>query len=268
MSKRALMLRTCDKDMQSYGGFQWPKSGRVTALDWNDRAECGCGLHGLPWGEGCGGLLNWSESAKWLVCEVDPDLEVPISGKSKWPWADVVFVGDRESATKYLHENGGSGRAIVGSTVSGWDYSTVSGGYRSTVSGGECSTVSGGDYSTVSGGDYSTVSGGDRSTVSGGNGSTVSGGNGSTVSGGDYSTVSGGYRSTVSGGNGSTVSGGNGSTVSGGNNSGLILKRWNGKRYRYSVAEVGESGIKANTPYKLDDKGEFVEVETKEVANA
>ena len=205
MPDKALMLRTCDKNMQSYGGFQWPESGRVTAPDWSDRAECGGGLHGLPWGEGNGGLLNWSEDAKWLVCEVDPSLEVPISGKSKWPWADVVFVGDREGATKYLRENGGIGLAIVGSTISVGDGSTVSGGY--------------------------------------------------------HSIVRGGYRSTVSGGEGSTISVGDGSTVSGGEGSGLILKHWNGKRYRYSLAEVGENGIKANTPYRLDDEGKFIEVE-------
>ena len=29
----ALVLRTCDKNLQSRGGFQWPESGRVEAPD-------------------------------------------------------------------------------------------------------------------------------------------------------------------------------------------------------------------------------------------
>jgi hypothetical protein len=49
---RALILRTCDKDMRSHGGFQWPRSGPVAAPDWRPVAECGGGLHGFLRGEG------------------------------------------------------------------------------------------------------------------------------------------------------------------------------------------------------------------------
>ena len=49
-----LILRTCNKDMTTYGGFKWPTSGEVVAPDWKPNAECGNGLHGLLWGEGNG----------------------------------------------------------------------------------------------------------------------------------------------------------------------------------------------------------------------
>jgi hypothetical protein len=88
--------------------------------------------------------------------------------------------------------------------------------------------LAGGDYSTVTGGDYSTVTGGDGSTVTGGYGSTVTGGYGSTVTGGDHST--------------------------------LIVKWWDGARYRFTIGYVGEGGIKAGTKYRCDNKGILTEV--------
>ena len=48
-----LILRTCDANMQSHGGFQWPRSGPVAAPDWNPAPECGNGLHGFLRGERC-----------------------------------------------------------------------------------------------------------------------------------------------------------------------------------------------------------------------
>jgi len=70
MSK-VLILRTCNADMTSYGGFVWPESGPVEAPDWEPTYECGHGLHGLLWGEGNSGLLDTSDDAKWLVVEAD-----------------------------------------------------------------------------------------------------------------------------------------------------------------------------------------------------
>lgn len=40
----------------------------------------------------------------------------------------------------------------------------------------------------------------------------------------------------------------------------LILKYWNGEWYITNCANVGIDGIKPNTPYKLDNDGNFVEV--------
>jgi hypothetical protein len=50
------------------------------------------------------------------------------------------------------------------------------------------------------------------------------------------------------------------STASAGKNSAICLAWHDGNRPRFSVAYVGENGIKENTCYKLDSKGNFVEV--------
>lgn len=49
---KVLVLRVCDVDGKSHGGFQWPESGPVAAPDWNPEPRCGGGLHGWLWGEG------------------------------------------------------------------------------------------------------------------------------------------------------------------------------------------------------------------------
>ncbi len=141
----------------------------------------------------------------------------------KFRAALVVHCGTMQSAAQYLLQNGVIG-PVIGSTVSGGNYSMVSGG----------------DCSTVSGGCYSTVSGGDNSTVSGGNRSKVSGGYCSTVSGGGKSTVSGGYDSTVSGGDGSIL---------------IVRDELDAPH----VAIVGINGILPDTPYSLVN-GEFKNV--------
>ena len=66
-----LGLRTCKKDGTSYHGFKWPLTigAEVEAPDWSPRAKCGHGLHFLPWGDGDGGLLDWSDEAVALVVE-------------------------------------------------------------------------------------------------------------------------------------------------------------------------------------------------------
>jgi hypothetical protein len=58
------------------------------------------------------------------------------------------------------------------------------------------------------------------------------------------------------------ISSGDGGEVKGGLNCAMALTRWveSEKRFRITVAYVGENGIKADTWYKLNDAGEFVEV--------
>lgn len=179
--KTVLVLRTCDKDLRSYGGFQWPESGPVEAPDWNKEPHCGNGLHALLWGEGRGDLLSWDVDAKWLVAEVPADQLVDLNGKVKFPRGIVVHCGDRLSATTFLAENGAAGRAIVGGTATAGDGGTATAGYCGTATAG--------------------------------------------------------YRGT------------------------LEIKWYDlaANRYRKTVAYVGENGIKPNTPYRVNEKGEFYE---------
>ena len=274
----ALVLRTCCADGSSRGGFVWPKSGPVECppqgadpgAHWDPYPKCGNGLHGALWGEGEGSFLDWSSDARWLVVRVLVADVVDLRGKVKFPRGWVEHCGDREGATRYLVEHGGAGRAVIGvsltggyrSTLTGGDRSTLTGGDHSTLTGGDDSTLTGGYRSTLTGGDHSTLTGGDRSTLTGGDCSTLTGGDHSTLTGGDHSTLTGGYRSTLTGGDDSALTGGDGSTLTGGDCSTLTGWWWDGRRRRLAVAYVGEDGIEAGVPYRVE-RGRFVRGEVK-----
>ena len=75
---------------------------------------------------------------------------------------------------------------------------------------------------------------------------------GSFVTSGDFGTsTSGDYGTSTSGKKGTSTSGDGGT---------LVIKYWdeNTGRYKLSTAYVGENGILPNTPYVLNNKGEFV----------
>lgn len=138
----ALVLRTCAADMTSHGGFRWPESGPVAATDWNPAPVCGFGLHGLLWGDGDGSLLSWEPDARWLVCEVETHSIVDLNVKVKYPRCVVVHCGDRASATRYLADHGGQGRAIVGGTATAGDCGTATAGDRGTATAGYRGVIS------------------------------------------------------------------------------------------------------------------------------
>jgi hypothetical protein len=223
---RKLLLKTVNADMTAHGDFVWPRSGEVLSDKWNPDPVCGDGLHGALHGCGDGSMFNWSDDAVWIVFEAIGEV-VEFDGKAKCSAGNVLYAGDRKTATDLIMAECGSVPCIGAFIV-----------------GGDRSTVSGGDWATVSGGDWATVSGGDWATVSGGVGATVSGGVGATVSGGNWATVSGGDVATVSGGDGAILS----------------VKWHEGERYRIAVAYVGEDGIEPNVKYRCK-KGTFVVAE-------
>ena len=71
--------------------------------------------------------------------------------------------------------------------------------------------------------------------------------------------ITGGYDSTITGGDRSTITGGDRSTITGGDECQIVLRYWNGKRYKYKTGEIGEAGLKPNTPYRLNAQLEFEE---------
>ena len=82
---------------------------------------------------------------------------------------------------------------------------------------------------------------------------------------GDYSKLaaSGDYsRLAASGDSSIAMSAGMIGKVKGGKNCALALTRWveSEKRYRITIAYVGENGIKEGTWYSLDKDGKFIEV--------
>jgi hypothetical protein len=214
-----LVLRTCKADMSSYNKFIWPESGSVKCPDWVDDYQCGHGLHGLPWGEGAGDLLNWESDAKWLVVEVDDQLikhgQDDMLQKCKFPRGNVVFCGNRKDATDYLLAHGAADKAVVGCYKIGGDWSTLTGGDYSTLTGGDFSTLTGGDYSILTGRNFSILTGGYESILTSGDFSKLTGGNRSTLTGGDQSILTGGYESILTSGDFSKLTGGNRSTLTG-----------------------------------------------------
>src|SRR5579859_64560 len=101
----AFILRTCDKDMKSHDGFQWPASGEVVAPDFEPTKECGCGLHGILWGIGeCSLMQTSNKDAVWLVAEVDDSTLIDLGGKVKFPRANVVYAGKMPGAFQLIAE--------------------------------------------------------------------------------------------------------------------------------------------------------------------
>ena len=91
-------------------------------------------------------------------------------------------------------------------------------------------------------------------------GSTATAGYAGTATAGTRGTATAGDSGTATAGYAGTATAGDSGTVEAGEDGVLVLLRWNGKRYKLCVAEVGENGIKPRTPYRLDKEGRFVEV--------
>jgi hypothetical protein len=291
-------LRTCNADLTSHNGFKWKAKGRVTAPDWNERAECGGGLHFLPMGNGDGSLLNWDTDAKWLVIRPIGKV-VDIGGKSKCECADVVYCGDRKGATDWLVAhgadsvkcvgvfatagdggtatagnggtatagnggtatagNGGTATAGNGGTATAGDGGTAMAGHRGTATAGYYGTATAGDGGTATAGYYGTATAGDGGTATAGNGGTATAGDGGTAMAGHRGTATAGDGGTATAGNGGTATAGNGGTATAGDGGGIIFKHWTGDRYIVKAFNVGIDGIKPNVKYRLDDKGNIVE---------
>ena len=239
-----LILRTCNADMTSYGGFRWPESGPVVAPDWAPTMKCGNGLHGLLWGEGSVQSMNLADDAKWLVFRAAvADLkhgEGDLTDKCKARAGYVEYCGTRDGAITYLLANGAKGKRVV--------FGTSTSGYHGTSTSGNGGTSTSGDDGTSTSGDRGTSTSGD-------DGTSTSGDHGTSTSG-DHGTSTSGDGGTSTSGNGGTSTSGNGGTI--------CILRWNGKRYKPVIATVkdedGDGQLEPNTPYRLDDTGRFVAV--------
>ena len=206
----------------AYRGFQWPLEVgvEVEAPDWSPEEACGRGLHGWLNGQGDLSAADYWDDAKWLVLSVDS--YVPLDGKIKFQTCEILFVGDRVEACKYLY-----------SKVQPEDVAQ-SIGY---VSNG----------TIANSGQLGTSTSGNCGTSTSGYGGTSTSGNRGTSSSGYCGTSSSGYRGTSTSGDGGEIR----------------IRYWdsNAQLYRTKVGYVGEDGIKANTPYKLNEQHEFIEVE-------
>jgi hypothetical protein len=256
VSDTVLILRVCDSNRQSRGGFQWPASGPVEAPDWDHEPVCGFGLHGWLWGEGDASVADWDSESKWLVAEVESATLVDLKGKVKFPRAVVVHCGDKESATRYIAEHGAAGRAIIAGTATAGDRDTATAGDRGTATAGDRGTATAGDRDTATAGDRGTATAGDRGTATAGDRGTATAGYRGTATAGDRGTATAGDRGTATAGYRGTATAGDEGTATAGDEGTIKIRWWDGSanRYRWAIGYVGEDGIRPRVAYRVSDK--------------
>ena len=210
------MLRTCNADMTSYGGFVYPESGPYSVPDWDPKPICGGGSHGLLMGDGAEDYLDWSAEAKWLIVEVEAASVVDINRKVKVPAGVVVFCGDRFGATAHIISLGADPARVVGGTATAGFRGTATAGERGTATAGDGGTATAGYRGTATVGDLGTATAGDLGTATAGDGGTATAGYGGTATAGDLGTATAGYGGTATAGDGGTATAGYGGTATAG----------------------------------------------------
>ena len=145
---RVFLVRFVDMEHKSYGGFRWPKEigAEVEPTTWNDKPECGGGLHGWPWGIGMGaGKDPVFVDAIWQVVSCLP--------------ADLVWLGDKAKCRKVRMEYVGSwwgALAVIEKGRDAWIHYAERGAASNSGERGVASN-SGESGVAVSTGEYSTV---------------------------------------------------------------------------------------------------------------
>jgi len=168
----AFALRTCKSDMTAHGGFKWPKRGRVEAPDWNPELICGYGLHGLLHGVGnASDLYVHDEDESQLnylvvgLTQDDFDAVVDLNGKVKFPGCNVLFVGSRDDAVKYIQKKNAKEYPVV--------YGTATAGDDGTATAGDDGTATAGNRGTATAGNRGTATAGWRGTATAGRGGAL-----------------------------------------------------------------------------------------------
>ena len=97
-----------------------------------------------------------------------------------------------------------------------------------------------------------TTTAGNSGTATAGNSGTATAGYAGTATAGDSGTATAGYAGTATAGYAGTATAGE---------AGILVLRWyDGKRYRIQTFYVGEDGIEPNTAYRLSETGSIVKV--------
>jgi hypothetical protein len=256
-----LVVRTCNADFTSWGGFQWPTEGYVEAPDWRPTAECGYGLHGLLEGDGDWGLLDWSLEAKALVVEVDRAGIVEIGGKVKFRGALVRSVSSLAVALCQVVCDAGRIVKNVADLIR-----TTEAEATEKASGNASPLAASGDDSRLA------ASGNASQLAASGNASRLAAsGNASRLAASGYASrlAASGYASRLaasgddsrlaaSGDDSIAMAAGYNSIASAGPNGVIALTWHDGTRRRVTVGYVGEDGIEPNVDYRVDDTGKLV----------
>ena len=275
IKRRVLLLRTCrrvDDRLLAHGDWEWPDQvgAIVTAPDWNPEAVCGGGLHGLLWGEGDPGHLEWGGSGAWMVVEADSREVVDLGDKVKVPRCIIRHIGDRVSAGAYLQAHGGAGRRIHGATATAGDAGTATAGDRGTATAGyagtatagaegtatagDRGTATAGDAGTATAGAEGTATAGDRGTATAGYAGTATAGYAGTATAGDAGTATAGYAGTATAGYAGTATAGYAGTATAGDDGLISVRWWDGRANRYRMLRgfIGQDGLLPNVAYRVE----------------
>jgi len=245
--KCGYMIKTVDKNLQGYDGFQYPKKGLVTAPDWNPKPVCGDGLHGLihETKDHC-----IKDGDIWMVLKYIKGEEIIIGdNKIKVPRAWVVGYGTAGEMQALFKKRTDKPYVYGYAMKKAGDGSILTAGSWSTLTAGSWSTLTAGDGSTLTADNWSTLTAGDGSTLKVGNWSTLTAGNWSILTAGNWSILTAGDGSILTAGDGSTLTAGDGSvcTVYGDcevqfegevtlvliyNKHYVISKKWDGRKYK------------------------------------
>jgi hypothetical protein len=252
-----IVLRTCNEDMTSHGGFKWPDSGEVSAPDWDPRPVCGYGLHGLLEGEGDWGLMNWNLGAKALLVRVVASALVQIGGKVKFPRGVVVKVTQLAAAVCELLCNPKkiadevariTALARKGNKA---DVTAASGDASKLAASGDASKLAASGYASqlaASGYESKLAASGDASKLA--------------ASGDASQLAASGYESKLAAsGNASIALAAGYRSAAKAGARGVIALTWYdeaAKRPRLTVGYVGENGIEADVFYRVDAHGTLV----------
>ena len=244
--KTVLVLRTCNADGTSHGGFRWPLDvgAAVEAPDWRDDTTCGGGLHGWLWGSGNWKLKSKDANRVWMVLAVDELSIRDLDGKVKFPRCTVAYISnDWASAMGFIR-----GAAAYIERFAAEEIATATG------NSGHASAT--GDYGHAS----ATGNSGHASATGYSGHASATGYSGHASATGDSGNASAtGYsgHASATGDSGCAVAVGIESRVRCGAN-GFIAAAWldSKGRLRLLVGYAGEDGIEARRWYRVCVFGE------------
>ena len=244
-----LVLRTSNADGTSHHAsrFQWPAEGPVEAPDWNPRAGCGGGLHGLAWGTG--GFTLDTVDALWQVVEVGV--------------TDLVNLGDKVKFRRGIVVHSDTDMAEAVALIADHPLAAGLQVAHATRTAGRSGTATAGDWGTATAGYRGTATAGYRGTATAGDWGTATAGRSGTATAGRSGTATAGYSGTATAGYWGTATAGDWGTATAGDWGVLIIQQYDADRdiYLPRVAIVGENGIEPDVAYRLDGAGLFVPAE-------
>ncbi len=191
--KYGYMIKTVNKNLQGYKGFQYPKKGLVEAPDWNNEPICGGGIHGLIHET----KKHYIEDGNiWMVLKYIRDEEVTIEDeKIKVPRAWVIGYGSAEEMQALFEKKTGKPYTYNYAIRKGNNYSTLKAGNHSTLTAGNHSMLEAGHHSALTAKNSSTLTAGYNSVLTAGGYSTLKAGNHSTLTAGNHSMLEAGDNS-------------------------------------------------------------------------